>query len=74
MKQTGEILQTVSGEHDEIISVLECPFCGSTSNGFRADVDDDPDEEYVTCEDCGATGPKSFRKVTAAMLWNTRVK
>lgn len=56
-----------------------CPFCGS--HAISGECDPDPDKHYITCTDCGATGPRvdgfhfnsrEEANEVAAQKWNER--
>lgn len=54
--------------------LLPCPFCGATSE--KLDIYVSPlrceEEFWVTCDDCGARGPRSSWISSAQLLWDRR--
>ncbi len=54
----------------------DCPFCSADGKTFIITHGEDaPDGQpgfCMKCENCGATGPKTFQILDAAVSWNFR--
>lgn len=50
----------------------QCPFC--RSDDLTIELQPITGREYVSCERCGAEGPKETSETRAVSKWNTRLR
>lgn len=63
---------------DTTSDVKQCPFCGRDMWSYKAfhivDGNEEHDEFFVYCTNCGAQGPNELSRTGATKTWNMRRK